>query len=85
MAYLLRPRVTQTGPREVVIVVYVLDTATPGAVETHFLARVERTGTRARHAMAEMVAAVVEALGSRPRAEIVRDDAAALAVLARIK
>ena len=76
----------QTGPREFVVAVYVLDTGIPGPPsETHFAARVERTGTRARHAMQEMVAAATAELHARGVQDIVRDDAQALAVLSRVK
>ena len=86
MAYLLRPRVTQTGPREFVVALYVLDTARPGPPpETHFAVRVERTGTRARRAMEELVAAATSQLGAEHATDIVCDDAQALAVLARVK
>jgi hypothetical protein len=86
LAYILRPRVVRTGPREFVVALYVLDTGVPGAPsETHFAARVERTGTRARHAMQEMVAAATTELDARGVTEIVRDDAQALAVLSRVK
>jgi len=76
----------QTGPREFVVAVYVLDTGNPGPPsETHFTARVERTGTRARRAMQEMLAAATTELEARGVEEIVRDDGQALAVLSRVK
>ena len=84
MRYLVRPRVVQSGPREYVVAVYVLEEAA-GAVETHFRARVERTGTRARRAMTELMADVMGDLQARPGAEIVTDDAEASALLARAK
>ena len=76
----------QSGPREYVVAIYVLETADAAPpAETHFRARVERTGTRARRAMAELVAEVIEELRGRPGAEIVTDDAQANAVLARLR
>ena len=79
----MRPRVVQSGPREFIIVVYVLDTAGGGAVETHFVTRIERTGTRARRAVAECTREILD--GLQGRGEVVLDDAQARALLARVK
>ena len=86
VTYLVRPKVAQTGPREYVVAVYVLDTAAAGGPEEIcFLARVERTGTRARNAMRELLAEVMDDLMARPGAEIVAQDGEAMAMLARLK
>ena len=83
MPYLVRPRVVQTGPREFVVVVYALETSGGNALEAQFASRIERTGTRARHAMDELLAQVSAALGKD--AEIVVDDEQARAALARLR
>jgi hypothetical protein len=86
VAYLVRPKVVQTGPREYVVAVYVLDTATAGGPEEIcFLARVERTGTRARNGMRQLLAEAKEQLAARGGAEIVTQDGDTMAMLARIK
>lgn len=83
MPYLVRPRVIQSGPREFVVVVYVLDTTNGAATETHFVTRIERTGSRARRAVDECTREVLERLGAP--AEVAIDDAQAKAALARVK
>ena len=86
MTYLVRPKVVQTGPREYVVAVYVLDTASVnGPEEIHFLSRVERTGTRARSAMRELLQQAMDDLITRAGAQIVTQDGEAMAMLARIK
>ena len=80
----MRPRVVQSGPREFIVAVYVLDNSRGGAAETHFIGRIERTGTRARHALEECLNEVLEELRGKG-AEIEVDDTQARAVLQRVK
>ena len=83
LPFLVRPRVIQNGPREFIVAVYVLDTTGGGVEETHFVTRIERTGTRARHAVAECTAQILAELAGQ--GEVVVDDAQAKAVLAKAK
>ena len=80
----MRPRVVQSGPREFIVAVYVLDSSGGGAVETHFIGRIERTGTRARRALQECLDQVLEELRGKG-GEIEVDDTQARAVLQRVK
>ena len=80
----MRPRVVQSGPREFIVAVYVLDNSGGRAVETHFMGRIERTGTRARRALEECLEEILEDLRGKG-AEIQVDDAQARAVLQRVK
>ena len=84
MPYLVRPRVVQSGPREFIVAVYVLDNSGGKAVETHFIGRVERTGTRARRALEECLKEILDDLRGRG-GKIQVDDSQAKAVLQRVK
>ena len=84
MPYLVRPRVVQSGPREFIIAVYVLDDSGGASIETHFTARIERTGARARRALEECLEEVLQDLRARG-GEIRLDDAQARALLQRVK
>ena len=74
----------QSGPREFIVAVYVLDNSGGEAVETHFIGRIERTGTRARRALEECLKEILDDLRGRD-GEIQVDDSQAKAVLQRVK
>lgn len=80
----MRPRVVQSGPREFIVAIYVLDSSGGRAVETHFIGRIERTGTRARRALEECLKEILVDLRGKS-AEILVDDAQAREVLKRVK
>lgn len=75
LAYLVRPRIEQTGPREYVVAVYVLETGQAHAPrEVAFRASVERTATRARNEAERLVTGLVAELRRSPGGEIRADD-----------
>jgi hypothetical protein len=71
LAFVVRPRIVQLGPRQYLVTVYSLETgAGPAPVENHFVARVERTPARARKAMQDLVDIVMGELRNDAGTEI---------------